>query len=598
MKFHHNNIQYCRSTSILRVNLVSSEPISMISKQDLIASFSPDARQFAFQTNVSQKNVIDIYPLEASNGYNVNSSLVSHIDYESNDLRVTEIFHLGWCSSLVEDSKQRVKRKNGDENNVELDTDTDRENFFVNAVSPGKIVIFSSSGKDIVNIVQNKSSILHVSLEDAYIWLLDNENAIKKLQYNQAKQIKSFHIVDGKDEEITYFKALRNDRATYLCYASKDRVYVIDPSKRRPTTVATLAVGTCISSEILENGDLAIGTETGLSVFNLESKSLVQEWQTEAKILRVIKDTVLCLNSEGEILAFRLGTDIPICKIKVVDSQIIEFVRVADSVMVAWLNVNEPSFKLISLGDLNGNDEIIINDQKDDKLDGNELATEGKQEPHSSEDDDEQQQEDVIVSRKKVTKAEQDELSKSLVQALESLEDAKILEIVCSDKWNEHRVKSFIITQLIADDALSKFYEVTALAFQHNPWENNEISSLWMKWLLTLKGDLFFNSSSQSKHAKKQARRLRASLKASGDCLPVLLGIQGRLEMLKRQSQLREELAQVNLTETEGEEEVETVLNEEEQEPSEANDEYNNSISYANGESDTFVDASEFRSPA
>lgn len=567
----------------------------MIPKLDLIASFSPDVRQFAFQTNASQKNVIDIYPLDASNGYSVNSSLVSHIDYESNDLRVSDICYLGWCNSLKEDGKQRIKRKHGDETNSEVDADTGCEGFFVNIVSPGKIVVFSSSGKNIVNIIQNKTSILHASLEDAYIWILDSEKVIKKLQYNQAKQIKSFHIVDGKDEEIIHFNVLRNERNTYLCYASKDSVYIIDPSKRRPSTLATFPVADCISSKITENGDLVLATADRLVVFNLASKNTIQEWEAEVKALRVVKDVVMCLTSAGEIWAFRLGASSTICKIKALESHIIEFVRVADSIMIAWLNVNEPNFKVISMGDLNGNEEIVINDQKGES-NGGENAYTGQEEAKDPQDEDvEDKAEDRKVSRKKVTKAEQDELSRSLVQALESLDEDKILKAVRSSNWNEQRIKSFLIALSMTDDALFKLYEIAANEFQTNPWEDNDVVFLWLKWFLTLKGGPFFNYP-QSKHTKKQTKRLKASLKATGDCLPVLLGIQGRLEMLKRQSQLREELAELNLNEDEANDEVETIVTEQEPEASLVNDEYDDSISYANGESDTFVDASEFRS--
>lgn len=554
----------------------------MVSNQDLVASFSPDVRQFAFQTNVSQKNIIDIYPLDSSNDYNVNSSLVSHIDYESNDLRASDIFYLGWVNSLQEESKQRVKRRNGDENGSEIGIDSSPENFFVNVVSPGKIVVFSSSGKDIVNIIQTKSNILHVSLEDAFIWLLDDDKTVKKLQYNQAKQIKSFHIVDGKNEEIIHFNVLKSDQSTYLCYASEDTVYVIDPSKRRPTTLASFPVEGCLATDIMDNGKLVVAHEAGVSVFDLNSKELAQSWKTEVRLVRCIKDIVLCLIASGETLTYRLGVDNAVCAIKVVDSHIIELARVNDGVMIAWLNVNEPNFKLISLGDLNGNDEIIINDQKDNNADDSGSPIDVKTNPLDTSNKSQEEGVTKAVTSKRVTKAERDKLSKSLAHALNSSDNEQILEIVCSTTWNEQRIKSFVINQLTTEQVLAKLYEVAADGLQKNPWESSEVPGLWIKWILTLKGNLFSNASNQSKHSKKLTKHLRASLKASGDCLPVLLGIQGRLEMLKRQSQLREEIAQLSVEDDEADEEVETVVNDE---------------IYANGESDTFVDASEFRNP-
>lgn len=569
----------------------------MSSTLDAIASFSPDVRQFAFQANVLQKNVIDIYPLDAANDYSVNSSLVSHIDYESNDLLASDILFTGWCSGLREDTKQRTKRKNGDDTGVEGDANDELENFFVSVQASGKIVVFSSSGKNIVNIIQTKSEVLQASLEDSFIWTLDGEKTVKKFQYNQTKQLRSFHLVDGKDAEIVYFEILKNEGVLYLCYASNDTVYIVDPSKRRPNTVAKIPAKDCKSCELLDGNRIAIATAESVMVFDYKTGNLVQEWQMEVKRLRTIKDIILCQGLIGQIAGFKIGADLPVCQVNVTDANLLDVVRVENGIMIAWQNVNEPNFKSLTLGDLNGNDNIVIKGQTDNNTTQPEPLLDGTNENENGhiegEKEAQAEEEEEVVPNKKITKAEQIELSRSLMSALESEDNQQILDLLVSQAWNEHKIKSFIVAQPLTEGSICKLFELVSSELQKHPWEDNEILSLWLRWLLTLRSAEYYNSS-QAKHAKKHTKRLRSSLKSSGDTLPILLGIQGKLEMLKRQAQLREDLAQLNLTEGEAVAEVEAAIHDDEKEPLQASGDQNDSIVYANGESDTFVDASEF----
>lgn len=83
----------------------------MGSSLDLVASFSHDSTRFAFQASVAQKNNVDIYPLNETKDYVVNSSLVSHIDYETNDMKVSDVIFFGWCSDLIDTQSSNIKRK-------------------------------------------------------------------------------------------------------------------------------------------------------------------------------------------------------------------------------------------------------------------------------------------------------------------------------------------------------------------------------------------------------------------------------------------------------------------------------------------------------
>lgn len=101
----------------------------MGSSFDLVASFSHDSTRFAFQASVAQKNNVDIYPLDETKDYVVNSSLVNHIDYETNDMKVSDVVFFGWCSDLVDTQSLNIKRKLDEDEESTESTGQKYENF-------------------------------------------------------------------------------------------------------------------------------------------------------------------------------------------------------------------------------------------------------------------------------------------------------------------------------------------------------------------------------------------------------------------------------------------------------------------------------------
>lgn len=555
----------------------------MNSNLNLVANFSQDASKFAFQASISQKNTVDIYPLDTRNGYEVNSSLVNHIMYENNDLKASEITFLGWCSDST-GSESRTKRKHGDEEIEEENKENGQENYFINSFPEGQIVVFSSNGKDIVNIFRNKKDLIGIDTEGSNIWILDSEKCVKKLEYNQTKPAKTFHLIDGKDEEITNFEVLKVDDKIYLSLITETVVYIIDPTKRRPITVAKFENFGSLTCKLSVDGKFLIVADIeSLKVFDFKTQDLVQSWKVQAEKIKIIEDYIFALIVGGKIVVHRLGESGIINTIKVAQSEAIEFAEVNGNILVAWLNVNEPNFKLISLDNINGNSEIIINEQSV-------INEESEQEKieDGEEEKVEEQEEAVPKSPKKtkLVKAEENEMSLGLLAALENkLSENEILDLLTSDRWNEQRIIKFISTKVNTDDILTLLFNIISNELKRNVWNDVDSLTCWMKWLVTQK-----NIPYQVKHDKnmrKDYKHMKAALKSSSETLPVLLGMQGRLEMLIRQAKLREELA--NLALEDDSKDVNVIEN------GEGEGEGEDAISYLNGESDVFVDASEFR---
>lgn len=571
----------------------------MSSDSGLIASFSQDGSQFAFQAGIAQKSSIDIYPLDASNNYEVNSSLVNHLDYENHDLNSSEKIFVGWCSENADDgAATSTKRKLDNDEGEEISRNT--TNSFVSVFEDGQVVTFSSTGKDITNIYRNKDKILAVDTTGSYIWILDSDECVKKLEHNKTKPIKTFHLTDGKNEEIIQFQVLHfsgvdsNEDGIYLAIASEQKLYIVDPSKRRPTTVATFDVFGTLCCTFSEDGKyLVVATIDKVTVYDFESKSEVQSWELQVERLVAVNDFIFALNVNGNLSVLKISEEEPLSTIVVQNSEVIDFKQVSNSIMLAWLNVNEPNFKLLSIDNIIGNKEIIINETSEAEKEQEESKEQQSAEAEITETVPEVTK---VKKTKKVTKSEQTELAVKLIKALShdkhKSDDKAVIDILLSESWNDQRIISFINTQLTTESLTGALVNKIVAELQSNVWIESDNLNIWLKWTLMLKN--IPHSTIYDKKPKKNMKHLKNNLKASSQTLSTLLGIQGRLDLLNRQATLREELSKLSLDDgnasaaiDEGEEGEVAIANGAQENADEE------SMIYVNGENDVFVDASD-----
>ncbi|QHS73832.1 Utp9p [Saccharomyces paradoxus] len=574
----------------------------MGSSLDLVASFSHDSTRFAFQASVAQKNNVDIYPLNETKDYVVNSSLVSHIDYETNDMKVSDVIFFGWCSDLIDTQSLNTKRKLDEDDENRESSGQRYENFFVNGFPDGRIVVYSSNGKDIVNIIKSKKEILGADTDGSDIWILDSDKVVKKLQYNNSKPLKTFTLVDGKDDEIIHFQILHQNGTLLVCIVTEQMVYIVDPSKRRPSTKYSLEVSGAVTCEFSSDGKyLLIANLEELTAYDLNDDSKpIQSWPVQVKKLRTLDGLIMALTTDGKINNYKIGQADTVCSIVVNDNLgIIDFTPINNKqqVLISWLNVNEPNFESIFLEELDTEKLITINKSKKTSSDeANQKKLEEEKEKAEPEAQDEKTETEAKTN-KKVSKSDQVEIANILSSHLEA-NSTEILDDLMSGSWTEPEIKKFILTKINTVDHLSKIFLTISKSITQNPWNEQDLLPLWLKWLLTLKsGEL---NSIKDKQTKKNCKHLKSALKSSEEILPVLLGIQGRLEMLRRQAKLREDLAQLTMQDREDDEieviEHSNVINnslQDQASPVEKPEQ--DSIVYANGESDEFVDASEYK---
>lgn len=575
---------------------------------DLISKFSQNGEQFAFQANLSHKNVISLYPIDSQNDFKVPTSLITQIDYEQNDLNVKDILSVSWCLSSTNSiasmeqtpfsgsgdavTTRSRKRKaslsdQSDDNRLEVNGSSS-ECYLVNSFPAGKIVIFSGNGKNnIVNIIQNKHDLLFLDTRDSFIWILDSDKTVKKFTYLQNKPLKTFHLSDGKNDQITNFEVHPLlDNQDYITILTDSNVFVIDPSKRRATTVAKFNLFGPLCTSIFKDGSkIIIADIEKISVFDISTKQLIKEWKIQSENVKIINDKfIIALTVYGKLVCMSLDDDEIVSTISVNESEIIDYTEMSNGLLLSWLNINEPKFEFVDLSKITQENEIVIDNGSIE--DETETLIDNKSTKEKDEANDDSKnivnEEESGVDKDKLIQVEQDELSKSLLSALDSESNETLIsDLLLSNDWEELKIERFIVTKLSSDFQIQKLLNIISKSIKSNPRNKSSLPFIWLKLLLTLKDITTYSKNSKySKHNTKTIRHVRSTLKSSSDSLSVLLALQGKLELLKSQASLRKSMLQLNLDDkqennvSEGEEEEENMV-------------------YVNGEADTFFDASE-----
>ncbi|AGO10386.1 AaceriABL069Cp [[Ashbya] aceris (nom. inval.)] len=531
----------------------------------LLASFSPDATRFAFQANASQKNFIDIYPLDPERNYTVNSSSVNRIDFEATDLNLSDVVFQSWClANSGQDVSTKTKRRRGTGGDDEEQEISSTESFLINVFQQGKIVVFSPNGQDIINIIQNKRELLGIDTTGTSLWILDDDKTVKHFTCTSTKPLKTFHLVDGKEDTILDFGLLNFSNVLLIAVTVEDVVYIIDPTKRRPSTVAKLEVPGCMSCKVLDDEHVVVAGANSISVIKFKEQSIIHTWESGAKKIDVVDGNIVALEEHGNISVFNTQNPGELLTVRVENNGIIDFSGIGDgNLVVAWLNVNEPKFEIITSDQLKSGQNIVLQQAPQPLLTNHAPDTNAPEQAAESEK----------PTLKKASKSEQDDTSQALIHALASNLDVKVVtQLLTSNTWSEDRIKEFVHMHVIPARSNELFVIVSQL-LASDVWTESSAIRWWFKWLLRLRAS---HLDALQPRGSKEIKALRANLKASSDSLPILLSMQGALEMLRAQAKLRQELSQVAL-----------------EDPDDAGD--GSEVTYANGEADDFVDALDYK---
>lgn len=553
----------------------------------LVSCFSRDANKFAFQSNASPRYRLSIYPLNGPSLEGINSSQASFIDYEQLDLEDTDLTSYGWCH-FVEQSingTRRGKRKVVEDEGTTDGTKEEKrpeENFLVGAFSDGKVVVFSPDGKDIVNILKSAETVVQIDTNGQYVWALYDNNQIRAIEYGSGRVFKSFKLKDFGNGEVVRFQALDLDgETTLISLMTREAVFFREPKARSSKEVSKFEIPDAISCYFSDNGEkVAIASRDGVYLFRFSDGEQLGFWKLKPRKLRIFGDLIYVLTLDGRIMVIKEGEEEPIGSIIAEDTQILDFVERGDGILLAWLNVNEPNFSFVSSDKILEGKALIINETpKVEPLVKEEKKTVETVETVNTEP------EVKPAKTKKTGKSGQNQLASDLIQALNENNVQTATSLLQSDFWDENRIYRFFATHSIGKPAYSFLAHLLINEVKRNVWSEDRLPHIWLRCLLTA-GNIPARLL-EDKGAKKNIKQLRVQLKSSSNSLPILLGIQGRLDMLNRQAALRKESSRVNDVEGQSgagvggyEATGENVIADEDGE----------SVAFVNGESDVFAE--------
>lgn len=565
---------------------------------NILAEFAPDGRQLAFQTGINQKNSVDIYPLDESTDFTVTSSLVDTIEYESHDLSLSSVLFHGWCTTDVNvDTGSRpgsAKRKlDGDA----ATRNARSENLFVNAFEGGQLVVFSASGKNIINIIKNKHEFLHVDTAGRYIWVLDSEKVVKKFDCLGSKTSKTFTLIDGKDQDIKSFKIVyaneEHEAITKLVIVTEEDLFLIDGSKRRPSTIMNMKISDYHDCVLTADGKkLVIAHGKTVQLFDLDSKASIHEWEYDSRHVSIWNNFVTILTINGELIICDISnTYEKVTTVKIPNYQIMGSVPVGDNkLLVSWLNVNEPNFKVLDAELLFKNNDVILQEIALSNADTFTAKDSPIQSPACDVKEQAREMKNSQKKERRPTVNEELYASKTLLELLDRpvpQQNHKIVEIALSDAWSESKIQAFVSAPFVNKQHGTRLISILSSQLEDNIWDSNPRLSMWIRWFFVVqKVNL-----KDSKEAKKSIKHIKSALKPSVSALPVLLGMQGRLEMLQKHIELRDDLSQLSVKESENILEKENQYKDQLEDNSKGN---TDSTLYINGENDEFVDAPEY----
>ena len=578
---------------------INSDEQENTNKDDVIvptALFSRNSHRFALQSP-NNHNYIKIYSIfdDVANKENLKIKNLFNLDL-TQDFNGDDILDMVWCDdaiSQIKDIATKRKRRTSSSSGAGNERETIKETFqllvdtnqiFVCLFKSGSLVMFEN--EKIVNIVKLKSDVVSIKSFKNKIYVLDTDSMIRIFDTRSKKQLKSFTLIDGKNETINAFHILKSsiethDDAVELMLATDDFVFIINPSGRRPVLTRKIEITGCFDlKHIPEKKMYAILTIDSIMLYDYENEEFAQTWQFEGERLEVCYDSLkknLYIISfsltHNSLFIFEANYKKWISNIVVKNSDIVEFQPITNQgknhtnkLIVSWLNINEPRFRIFELSEKNLDQNIII----DNLLPVEKMIIENKD--HNLEDkeklkrhyEDEEYWEKQKEAREKeeelkLTNSSKNEKNKRFDELIEAIklktsdctEDDVVMKLVINQVWTDELAKEFIVKRFDVeekdekskDNLLFIFYEKLSKHITMNPWQNNKNSTLFIKWILTLNN--VFVSKKISQTINKTNKSLERSLEQSCETLPSLISIQGKLEMLIAQEELRIEMAEI-----------------------------------------------------
>lgn len=521
--------------------------------------FSENGCFHASYINKLGKTEVQIHPIKKNE---LDQSLALTFPVPSS----SEIVHLEWINIDSQASKEKNgqgKRRRADNTST---TNSIEFVYLVVILKNGSIMIYSPFRKELVNQFQANPSVISCCspssrLRNA-VWILYTQEAVL-VELNEFKTLERVHVSGKNLKNLSNLKELQINGNDYLLIASEEGLSILDIASKKVSNAIQLENAEKIRSIITTQDNFLIASDSNqVYIISLPEFKLINtiSYSTAIQSLFSTKSSsfgIILEDLKLEIVSnFANGKKKPVSKSIALENTLNGMVlnslyQENESQLFVSLFDYELRLELVQARDLKkANHTIDLSQQKSSTTNKEQLNGTLK-----------------LIAPRELEFSDEFHVTQDteLISLLESaIEDSfKVLQVLVS---NSDKIKS-VISQL-SEESAQKIFKIISFRLELNPTESTPLNQ-WLKWLLLSHQSIIANPAN-----KLNLKNLKRELTKSSKNLPTFLGLQGRLELLKSQLQLRNQIS------TSAEEEFSFL---------EKNDDKNTAesdIVYVNGEND------------
>lgn len=496
------------------------------------------------------RNEIQIYPVEqiaqAGDEDLTSTNLAVRIELEAEE----QIERVRWVQdidSVVGKKKGSSSRKrNAEDKDIAALEDSEGSLYLLAILLNGNIICISPNSNQILTTIENgdESHKIHdlVSYNTSTVWTIGENGKLREVVLTSGKVKKEIQLSNFDNDNTSHIASIKKSaRQSMLLLGSSSSLYLVDPAKKKPivdTEASQEASITQIVESIVRPDHVYVTREdsktievyqvTPTNIASINTITIEGEAVAGIRLFSLPeekRELLLALSSEG-VEVFSIDNNevktLNTIATNVSNHPLVTFVpqKNASGYMGLWYDGNEPRFAKFDT-DFTDDVEIAIVQ-----------ATNGDVEMSTSSKD-----ETVLVPEStKVLNLDSDKLLSQLQGFLHQEEsdqvNAEIIEL-CETNDDEDRIKEMV--QILGSSTLAtKLFVVVSRAVASDPAKGNSLS-LWLKWILLANGGHIAKQPEQYENVKNLQHGLSEGMKM----IPRLLALQGRLQLLKAQADLR-----------------------------------------------------------
>lgn len=500
----------------------------------------------------------------------------SLLDSEARPLKIElsddlEIVAACWFVENSTNKTERAKKRKQD------DADTapnviDTTEYFVVGHSSGKIAVFSSLQNSEVNSFHLETAVVAMSTGDKSILCVDTGLSIVEVTIPEGKKLKTKTFKDISDIRAVQVYTDKNKKQNYIL-GNQDLSWV-DPSKPKNFLLSRfqgdLLVISIKASKLQHTVFYAIReNDKKIYAYDVETQ-LERTHAASSPILSIYvcasgSDEALFVVSETGVEVFVMDLESnfhdrpPTCLIRTSsqDAEVpVRFSAVCyrdETLTGIWYKGLQPQFEHIDWN-FRSVGEVTVAIQSGEKEPANKVNLDTS----------------IIVPKLTEIKNIPSEILFDKIRTHLDLQETHEVIDLCSTNNDETSIKEVVKSFSAEENGLeliAKLYEIVSHEVASKP-DDTAVLALWLKWILLTHGGAL----SKSGDHYSDFKQLQKGLSKGMEQMPQLLALQGRLQLLRAQAQLRDTLIEV-------------------EEPEEVGRE--SSVVYANGEDDDEIEEEE-----